>query len=163
MARSDMFLKVTSQRSGVLLGESSDKTFQNHIELVDWSWGMSAPAAMDSKPGRTLLQELKVAKLVDRSSTGLMSLLDHNDNIKEVLLSVRKAGGATPLTYWVLKLGMARITSYSVVSDVSEAGAPVLTEHLSFAFKTLEISYTPQLTTGSGSGVSTFSTETGVR
>ncbi len=163
MARSDMFLKVTSQRSGVLLGESTDKTFQNHIELVDWSWGMSAPAAMDSKPGRTLLQELKVAKLVDRASTGLMSLLDHNDNIKEVLLSVRKASGATPLTYWVLKLGMARITSYSVVSGVSEAGAPVLTEHLSFAFKTLEISYTPQLTTGSGSGVSTFNTETGVR
>jgi len=59
MARSDMFLKVTSQRSGVLLGESTDKTFQNHIELVDWSWGMSAPAAMDSKPGRTLLQELR--------------------------------------------------------------------------------------------------------
>lgn len=58
---------------------------------------------------------------------------------------------------------MARITSYSVVSGVSEAGAPVLTEHLSFAFKTLEISYTPQLTTGSGSGVSTFNTETGVR
>lgn len=161
MARSDMFLKVTSQRTGVLAGESLDKTFQNQIELLGWSWGMSAPAAMDGNRSRSLLQELKVVKQVDRASTGLMSLMDSNDSLKEVLLSVRKASGATPLTYWVLKLGMARITDYSVVSDVSEAGAPVLTEHLSFAFKTLEISYTPQQSDGGAGGASTFRTETG--
>lgn len=161
MARSDMFLKVTSHRSGVLMGESNDKTFANHIELVGWSWGMSAPAAMDNTRSRTLLQELKVSKLADRASTGLMSLTDSSDSLKEVLLSVRKAAGDTPLTYWVLKLGMARITGYSVQSEVSETGAPVLTEHLSFAFKSLEISYTPQLADGGGGGASTFHTETG--
>lgn len=161
MARSDMFLKVTSQRSGVLVGESKDKSFQNQIEVLDWSWGMSAPAAMDNTRSRTLLRELRVVKLVDQSSTGLMSLLDSNDSLKEVLLSVRKASGDTPLTYWVLKLGQARITDYSVESGMSEIGAPVLTEHLTFAFKTLEISYTPQLASGGGGGSSTFHTETG--
>lgn len=161
MSHSDMFLKVTSQRSGVLLGESTDKAFPNQIELLDWSWGMSAPAAMDSSGGRTLLQALKVVKRADRASTGLMSLMDGNDLLKEVLLSVRKAGGAAPLTYWVLKLGLARITDYVVASGVSDTGTPVLTERLSFAFKTFEVSYTPQLADGGAGGASTFRTETG--
>ncbi len=161
MARSDMFLKVTSLRSGVLQGESTDKAFQNQIELLDWSWGMSAPAAMDGHRGRTLLQELKVVKLADRASTGLMSLMDGNDALKEVLLSVRKGAGAAPLTYWVLKLGLARITDYVVASGVSDTGTPVLTERLSFAFKTFEVSYTPQLADGGAGGASTFRTETG--
>lgn len=163
MAHSDMFLKVTSARSGVLSGESRDKTFADQIEVLDWSWGMSCPAAMDNTGSRTLLRELKITKLTDRASTGLMSLLNSNDNIKEVQLSVRKAAGAAPLTYWVLKLGKARLTDYAVESSISDTGAPVLTEHLSFAFKTVDISYTPQLATGSGGGASTFTAETGAR
>lgn len=163
MARADMFLKVTSQRSGVLAGESNDRTFVNQIEVVDWSWGMSAPSAIDGARGRTLLRELKIVKLADKASTGLMGILDTNDTITELLLSVRKAAGTTPLPYWVLKLGRARLAEYTVQSDVSATGAPVLTEHLSFTFKSIEISYTPQQATGGGGGGSIFTTDTGER
>lgn len=162
MARSDMFFKATAQRSGEVVGEANDKAFVNQIDIVDWSWGMSAPTAIGGvRAGRVTLNELRLVKRVDKSSTSLMSVMNTNDVLTTATLTVRKAGGATPLPYFVVKLTQARINAYSVHSQIGEDGSPVLMENLSLTFKQIQIDYTPQAGTGIGGGASSFTGTTG--
>ena len=160
MARSDMFFKATGQRTGEIVGESDDKRFTNQIEIVDWSWGMTAPSAVGgARTGRTLMSELKLVKRVDKASTALMSVMKTNELLTTAVLSVRKAGGHSPLPYVVMTLTQARITAYEVQSDISESGGPTLTEHVSLAFKSVTIDHTVQSATGASLGASSFTGE----
>jgi len=163
MARFDMFLKARGQKSGEIVGESSDKRFAKQIEIVDWSWGMSSlrDVATGGATGRRRLEYLKLVKRVDRASTALMSVLSANDLLKEAVLSVRKAGGQDPLPYLVVTLRSARIVSYSVESERSADGAPVLTEHLALGFESIQVDYTQQNATGTGLGQSSFMDDLG--
>ena len=158
MARSDMFLKATGQRSGAVVGESNDKNFPGQIDVVDWSWGMSAPSTTSGqRSGRVSLHELKIVKRVDKASTALMSVMNTNDMLSTVDLTVRKSGGAgQSLVYFVLKLTGARVNTYDVSSTLGDDGSPVLMEHLSLSFKSITIDYTPQSGTGGAVGTSSF-------
>ncbi|NJN00357.1 MAG: type VI secretion system tube protein Hcp [Aquincola sp.] len=163
MARSDMFLKATAQRSGVLAGESNDKNFPGQIDIVDWSWGMSAPSTTGGqRTGRVSLDELKIVKRVDKASTALMATLNTNDVLSSVVLTVRKSGSvAQSLVYFVMTLQMARITSYQVSSTDDADGSPVLMEHIGLSFKSITIDYTPQSSTGGATGTSSFTGQAG--
>lgn len=157
MSRSDMFLKATGQRTGEIVGEANDKRFTNQIEVVDWSWGMTAPTAVGGqRTGRVLMGELKIIKRVDKSSTALMAVMNTNELLTTAVLSVRKAGGGSPLPYFIVTLSGARINAYEVQSDVGSDGGPTLTEHLSLSFKSVTIDYTLQGATGGGQGASSF-------
>ena len=156
MALSDMFFKAAGQRSGEILGESRDKQFTNQIDIVDWSWAMSAPTAVGgSRTGRTLMEALRIVKRADRASTSLMSVMKTNELLTTAVLSVRKSGG-TPLPYFVVTLGQARVTSYAVRSDISSDGAPTLTEELNLSFKTISIEYSAQGAQGTSQASSSF-------
>lgn len=157
MSRSDMFLKATGQRTGEIVGEANDKRFANQIDISDWSWGMTAPTAVGGqRTGRVLMNELKLVKRVDKSSTALMAVMNTNELLTTAVLSVRKSGGSSPLPYFVMTLTGARINGYEVQSDVGADGAPQLTEHLSLSFKQVTIDYTLQGSTGGGQGASSF-------
>jgi len=160
MTRSDMFLKATGQRTGEIVGESSDKRFPNQIDVIDWSWGMTAPTAVGgSRTGRVLMDELKIVKRVDKASTALMAVMNTNEVLTTAVLSVRKSGGSLPLPYFVMTLSLARINGYQVQSDVDSSGSPTLTEHLTLTFKSVNIDYTSQGTTGGSMGASSFAAE----
>jgi type VI secretion system secreted protein Hcp len=163
MARSDMFLKATGQRTGEIVGESSDKVFPNLIDVIDWNWGMSAPTAVGGqRTGRVQMNEFKFIKRVDKASTALMAVMNTNEVLSTVVLTVRKSGGsAAALPYFILKLTNARINAYDVQSDVDGTGSPTLTEHLSLSFKSVTIDYAPQAAAGTGMGASSFSAEAG--
>lgn len=157
MARTDMFLKATGQRTGEIVGESSDKRFPNQIDVVDWSWGMTAPTAVGGqRTGRVLMDELKIIKRVDKSSTALMAVMNTNEVLTTAVLSVRKSGGASPLPYLTVTLGQARVISYHVQSDVDSSGSPTLTESLSLSFRSVDFDYTSQGATGGSMGASSF-------
>jgi type VI secretion system secreted protein Hcp len=151
-----MFLKATGQRSGEIAGESSDKTFANQIDVFDWSWGMSAPSAVSGqRTGRVTLNELRIVKRVDKSSTGLMAVMSNNELMPNVVLTVRKAGGSASLPYFIVKLTNARINTYTVNSQQGDDGAPELVENLALSFKSITVDYTPQ--SGAGGAVATSS------
>jgi len=157
MSRSDMFLKATGQRTGEIVGEANDKRFTNQIDIIDWSWGMTAPTAVGGqRTGRVLMNELKLVKRVDKASTAFMAVMNTNEILTTAVLSVRKSGGASPLPYFIITLSNARINSYEVQSDVSADGAPALTEHLSLSFKQITVDYTLQGGTGGSQGASSF-------
>jgi type VI secretion system secreted protein Hcp len=163
VARSDMFLKATGQRSGEIVGEANDKTFINQIDVVDWSWGMRAPSAVSGqRTGRIALNELKIVKRVDKSSTALMTVMSNNEVMTKVKLTVRKAGGSNQaLPYLVVELTDARINSYNVRSEMGADAFPVLVEELALTFKTISIDYTPQTSVGGGGGASNFTGHAG--
>jgi len=157
-----MFFKATGQRSGEIVGEANDKAFTNQIDIVDWSWGMTAPMAMGGqRTGRVTLNELRLVKKADKSSTALMSVLNNNEAITTATLTVRKSGGSAPLPYFVVTLKGARINSYNVHSQIGDDGSPVLMENLSLTFKEITITHTPQAGTGLGMGGSSFTGTTG--
>ena len=158
-----MFLKATGQRTGEIVGEANDKNFPNQIDIVDWSWGMSAPSAVSGqRTGRAALQALKIIKRVDKSSTALMSVLTTNEMMPTVKLTVRKAAGSgVPLPYFIVELSDARITAYSVQSQDNGDASPTLLEELALSFKTIRIDYTPQTGTGGSGGTSSFTGQAG--
>ena len=160
MARSDMFLKATGQRTGEILGESRDKTFTNQIEVHEWDWGMSAPSAVGGqRTGRALMKEVRIIKSVDKSSTALMAVMRNNELLTTATLSVRKSGGESPLPYFVMTLEQARITAYDVRSEYDGDGAPVLRETVCLTFKKVIVGHSVQGAAGGSTGATNFENE----
>lgn len=139
------------------MGEVNDPGHVNEMAVEGWSWGMSTGNAMGAGRGtRTALSELRISRLVDRGSTALMSIMRNNDGIKKAVLSVRKASGAAPIDYFVVKIKDGRISSY----EVSSSG-PELTETITLAFEKIQIDYHSQSSSGGAMGSSTFETDVG--
>lgn len=159
MSQKDMFLKLESARAGPVKGEARDPVHEGEMTVLDWSWGMRSGAMSGAGSAvKTALSELRIVKLADSASTGLMSVMRNNDLVKKAVLSVRKAGG-TAIDYFVVTVERGRITSYEVdsASDAAE-----LTETLLIAFEKIEVEYHSQDATGARLAGSTFSADVGV-
>jgi type VI secretion system secreted protein Hcp len=95
-----------------------------------------------------------VTKGIDSASTGLLSALATNDEVKEATLTMNKAGGEA-LDYYRMTLKNARVVGVDL--DVDAAGRPV--ERVSFAFTVVDIEYQRQDATGQSVGSFSFSDE----
>lgn len=148
MAIADMFLKIQGAT-----GEAVDADHKGEIEVISWSWGMKSSHSMvtGQAKGRVTVHELQVVKRVDQSSSTLMKFLYTNKPLNEVLLTVRKAG-TTPLEYYTVELGGARITSVAIDTENAQ-----LVERISLAFAKVKASYVPQDSSGAkGGGANVF-------
>ena len=144
MAIADMFLKVAG-----VTGEAQDSDHKGEIEVVSWSWGLQAPAALGgptSTTGRAALQELVITKRVDKSTPTLMQFVRNHKVLPTALLTVRKAG-ATPLEYFRIELSNVRITALSTHSESAD-----LVERLQLGCTKIRVIYTPQSATGAKGG-----------
>ena len=158
MSISDMFLKIEGTKQGPIKGESTDPTHTDEIEVVGWNWGMDVSAAsFGGGSARTTMQELVVRKRVDRASTALMSALRANEPLKKATLSVRKAGGESPVDYLKITIEKARIMSHKIGTPTDES--PDVIEELRIAFFKVNVQYQPQTGTGGSGGATTFETE----
>src|SRR5436305_899597 len=135
---SDIFLAVQAKRAGKIKGEASAEGHADDIDVRSIDWGVTSPTAVGSAQatGRRQYKHLVVVKGIDSASTGLLSALVSNDEIKEAKLTLRKAGGEA-LEYWVMKISQARVIGVDLVVD--EHGEP--TERVTFAYGRVEIEY----------------------
>jgi type VI secretion system secreted protein Hcp len=134
MAVADMFLKVAG-----VTGEALDSDHKGEIEVVSWSWGLSAPSSVaGGASGKTALSELTVIKRVDQATPTLMQYLRYHKVVPTALLTVRKAG-TTPLEYFKIELKNVRVTSLMADSRESE-----LVEKVTLGFTQVTVTYTPQ-------------------
>lgn len=136
-----MFLKLTG-----VTGEAQDSDHQGEIQVVSWSWGLQAPAAMGgaaSTTGRAALQELVVVKRVDQATPTLMQLVRQHKVVPSAQLTVRKAG-TTPLEYFRIELTNVRVTALTTHSEAAD-----LVERLQLGCTKIRVTYKPQQ---SGSG-----------
>jgi type VI secretion system secreted protein Hcp len=136
VAVADMFLKMTG-----VTGEAPDDDHKGEIQVVGWSWGLQAPAAMGGAPsttGRAAMQELTVTKRVDQATPTLLQLARQHKVVSSAQLTVRKAG-TTPLPYLKIELSNVRVTSVTTHSEATE-----LVERLQLSWQKIRVTYTPQ-------------------
>ena len=161
MSKGDMFLKVEGTRQGPIKGEAQDREHASEIDILGWSWGMRAQTSMGAGgiTGKSTLHELAVSKRVDSATTALMAALRNNEQLKKVVLTVRKAG-KDPVEYFKITLEGARVTALDVISE-EEGSNEQLSEKLSIAFTSISVEYTPQGEEGSPRGGMSFETDIG--
>lgn len=130
----DMFLKLAG-----VTGEAQDADHKGEIQVVAWSWGLSAPTAVTGQAtGKAALSELLITKRVDQATPTLMQYLKHHKPVPTARLTVRKAG-TTPLEYFRIELEQVRITGLTTDSQESE-----LIERLKLGFQKVTVTYIPQ-------------------
>lgn len=159
----DMFLKIEGARSGVFKGESRDPGHLDEIQVVAWSWGMEGNASSTVTTGarganQVSVRELEIVKRVDSTTAGLMSALRSNEVIAKATLSVRKAGGTSPVEYLRIILEKARIRAIDLETGLHGAEENIA-ERIRIGFQKITVEYRPQQSQGGGGGVSSFTTE----
>ncbi len=158
MSQADMFLKIEGTRQGPIKGDSNVPGHVDEVEVLGWNWGMDVSAAsFGAAAARTTLQEIVVRKRVDRASTALMSALRANEPLKKATLTVRKAGGESPVEYLKITIEKARIMSHRI--GTLGDGRSEVQEELRIAFFKINVQYQPQTGLGGGGGATTFETE----
>lgn len=143
---SDCFLKLKG-----ITGESADTEHKDEIQVVAWDWGVTASEGLPGTASRGDTRKLVVTHKVDAASPALMIYCVRGTIIPSAVLTMRKVTGARPLPYFVAKMEKVR------VSDVSTGLAMDGDTHevFSLAFEKVEVTYTPQLSSGSGAGAVT--------
>ena len=143
----DAFLKL-----GALKGESQVKGFENQIQVLAWSWGMSQSGTTHhgtgGGAGKVNVQDLSFTHYVDSATPPLVLACCKGTHYEEATLTQRKAGG-DPLPYLIIKLKDIIVTS---VSAGGSGGEDRVTESVSLNFAAFEVSYQPQDNKGAKAG-----------
>jgi type VI secretion system secreted protein Hcp len=152
-AGADVFLHVQTKRAGKIKGEVSTSDHADDIQVHGWTWGAAAGSAIGATAAtvRRQYKHLLITKAIDSASTGLLSALATNDEVKEAKLCMRKAGGEA-LDYYTMTLNNARVVAVDV--NVDAEGHPV--ETVAFSFTKIEIEYKRQDSAGISAGAFTF-------
>ncbi|HEX6708657.1 MAG TPA: type VI secretion system tube protein Hcp [Albitalea sp.] len=147
---SDIFLHVEG-RGGAIRGEATTEGHVDDIDVRSWQWGVASGSAIGSgaATARRSYRHLVVVKGVDRSSVALFTSLINNVELRQVALTMRKAGGDA-LDYFRMELGQARVVDIDI--HVDEGGRSA--ERVSFSFQRVLVGYTPQQGSGIGEGES---------
>jgi type VI secretion system secreted protein Hcp len=155
-SNTDLFLGVQMKRAGRIKGEATTTGHVDDIALAGWSWGVVATTAIGSteRTGRCAYRHLVVRKGIDAASTALLNALTRNDEVREAVLTMRKAGGSA-LDYFRMTLNGARVVDVEI--EVGADGWPV--ERVEFAYTKLAIEYQRQEAGGAGAATSSFEAE----
>lgn len=141
----DMFIKIKD-----IEGEAQDDKHKNEIDVLAWSWGISQSGSMHSGggggSGKASFNDLSFTKYVDKSTAALMRSCATGSHIPEALLTVRKAGGKSPVEYIKITLSDLIVSS---VSTGGSGGEDRLTENITLNFAKVKWEYTDQKPDGS--------------
>jgi len=143
----DSFLKL-----GDLKGDSQVKGFENQIQLLAWSWGMSQTGTTHigsgGGAGKVNVQDLSFTHYVDSAAPAMIAACCTGKHYPEATITMRKAGG-DPLPYLTIKLTDLIITS---VSTGSSSGEDQQTENVTLNFAAFEYTFQPQDNKGAKKG-----------
>ena len=146
----DMFLKFSDS---TLKGESQDSAHKDEIQLVSWSWGAHNSATVTqgtgSGGGKVELSGLSFTKYVDVASAPLLLSACNGNHIADATLSIRKAGGSTPVDYLVIKMNKVFITSFQTAGS---GGDDQLLESVSLNYGSMQFNYQQQDEKGAKQG-----------
>ncbi|WP_434663074.1 type VI secretion system tube protein Hcp [Paraburkholderia sp. A3BS-1L] len=144
----DIFIKI-----GDVAGESQDKTHGGEIDVLAWSWGMSQSGTMHlgtgGGAGKVSVQDLSFTKYVDKATPVLMGACASGSHYPTAVLTVRKAGGKSPLEYFKITFTKVLISS---ISEGGSGGEDRFTENISLNFEKYHVEYQPQSATGEKEG-----------
>jgi type VI secretion system secreted protein Hcp len=134
-AAQDFFLKLDG-----IPGESPDVRHTDEIEVLSYSWGVTA-----TDGARAKFADFSFNKRVDRASPQLFVSAASGQAIGSALLTVRKAG-QDPMDYLTYCMTDVRVTAVSTAGNTAD-DAP--TEQVSLSYGTFFESYRRQNRDGS--------------
>lgn len=145
----DMFLKIEG-----VTGESVDAKHSGEIDVLSWNWGLSQSGSMHvatgGGSGKVNVQDMTLTKKVDKASPVLFKYCCDGNHFPSATMTVRKAGGASPVDY--LKVEMKEVL-ISNISTGGSGGDDTVMETVSLNFAKVKLLYTPQKPDGSADAV----------
>lgn len=125
-------------------GEALDPDYQNHSDVLSWSWGAFRPLDPDDttqtrRRGAAVAEDFIVTKALDKSSPKLFEKCLKGEVIPKVEVFLTKSTGGGRVEYIVFELRVVSITS---VSTGGSGGATALTENVSLKFEEVTYTYT---------------------
>src|SRR5262245_8716754 len=133
-------------------GESPVKGFEDQIQVLAWSWGMSQTGTTHhgtgGGAGKVNVQDLSFTHYADKSSPNLMQACCSGKHFDDATLTMIKAGGEQ-LPYYTVKMVDVIITS---VSGGSSSGEDQQTENVTLNFASFEVTYQAQDNKGAKKG-----------
>jgi len=139
---SDIFAKL-----GDIKGESLDEKHKDQIEVLSWSWGVSAgphSTGGGSGAGKPSFHDLSFTHKIDKASPSLLRSCASGQQLKEATITRRKAGKGQE-EFLVIRMNDVIITS---VTEDDEGGENQV-ETVTLAFAKVDVEYRPQKTDGS--------------
>ncbi|MBP1126290.1 MULTISPECIES: type VI secretion system tube protein Hcp [Pseudomonas] len=133
-------------------GEALDEKYKGCIEINGYGFGMhqstsaTASSTGGASSGRTSVTDFTFTKLLDKSSCKLIEAVCAGTHLKEVVLTLHRAGGEK-LKYFEVTLEEVIISNYS--QNVSD-GVP--TETVSLNYGRIKTTYTQQSRVDGGGG-----------
>ena len=128
----DMFLKIDD-----IKGESTDAAHEGEIEILSYKWGETSgkPHAGGGGAGKVSIQDMTITMAYEKSSPKLMQATNSGKSFEEVILTVRKAGGAAAAREPFLTITMTDIviSSYQTGGSAADDTVPIDTVALNFA------------------------------
>ena|SRR5581483_150489 len=146
----DAFLKIDGVN-----GESKDSVHQNEIDVMSYTWGGSQPTGSTygggGGVGKFNAQDLTITKRMDIASPNLFQNCASGKPFDSAVLTIRKAGGGSPVEYLKYTMTNVIVTSFQN-SGMAGGTEDVPTEHVSLSFSAITVDYTQQDETGTASG-----------
>ena len=138
---SDGFSKMFLEVSGVV-GESTDKSHTQWIEILSFNMGMSKPSSgttMSRSRGDIIVEDIIIVKEVDKSSPKLMEKCAKGQVVTEAVIEFCQDVGGSFETVYRYELSNVLITSFYCSGYTSE-DVPV--EEMSLNFEEITVTYT---------------------
>jgi type VI secretion system secreted protein Hcp len=141
----EIFLKLTGVN-----GESKGQGHVGEIDVLSFSHGVSNPSSVStgggSGTGKCDWSSITIQKQTDTASTKLMLNCANGNHFDQGILTVREAGGTSPVEYLVYTMTQVFIDSVSV-GESSGGGKP--SESVSMSFAAIDMVYWSQDAKGS--------------
>ena len=149
-AADDVFLKLDG-----IAGESTSKGHEKEISLLSYSQSFTNPAtAGGAGTGKVNCGDVRVTKLVDRSSPDLIAHVATGKHISKAVITFRKAG-EQPLEYYTVTLSDVMLNAITQ-TDASPADATTILEQVSMSATRFRFEYRQQSPSGGTAGVISF-------
>lgn len=140
----EIFLKIDG-----VDGESQAKGHESEIDVFSYSLGASNPSSVGtgsgSGAGKVDISSISIQKQVDFASPKLFQKCCEGKHFDSATLTVREAGGDSPLEYLVVKMKQVFVDSVSW-GGASGGGKP--SESVSLSFAQVNVKYVAQSKTG---------------
>lgn len=138
MPSTPLFLSLTTDAGGSVIGESEVDGFEQWIELDDWNWGASFQQAEGDGRDEVVPTKFSFAKPPDRSSTALMKALNTGKPYPKAKICFVD-WSYSQFELWV-ELTNLRIVSLSMTGSLADASAD-LDEHWECDFNAIKFKH----------------------
>ncbi|MCD6535309.1 MAG: type VI secretion system tube protein Hcp [Deltaproteobacteria bacterium] len=131
-------------------GESKISGYEDKIDVLSWTWGMSNSGDMHSGggggSGKVDVQDLTLTKYVDKSTVALTKNCCMGKHFATAKMVVRKSGGDSPVEYLVLELKKVLVTG---IQSGGGQGDDRIMEDITLNFAEFKFTYNLQSDDGS--------------